>query len=413
SNARTVIVRNLAAFEAAYGMGVNVAGVYSGALDDGGERIRLEDSTGATIVDFEYKDSWYGITDGGGFSLVRNSGATSEKDGWRASDMAGGLPGASDTSSLPIPGSVVINEVLAHSDDTDPDWIELHNTTGSAIDIGNWYLSDNDADLKKYKIAGGTMLPANGYLVFYQDTDFGSAGDPGSATQFALSETGETVYLSSGSGGTLTGYRDQEDFGASDTNIAFGRYEKSTGTFNFIAMASNTPGAANAGHKVWPIIIREFMYNPGTIDEEYIELDNRSGSTVTLDDGSGNAWKFTDGIEYYFPLGTTIPSGDFLIVAKDITAFNAAYSPPGGVPVLGPYSGALDNGGEKLEIGKPGDIDSNGVLQYVRIDRVVYDDVAPWPTTPDGGGKALKRTTLFAYGNDVANWNPVNPAPGS
>ncbi|MHC4890302.1 MAG: lamin tail domain-containing protein, partial [Planctomycetota bacterium] len=137
---------------------VDILSPYEGRLANGGERIRLEDAIGQTILDFEYKDGWRNITDGNGFSLniidPTNSDPNSwgEKDSWRASDYVGGSPGK-DTDILPNPGAVVINEVMAHSHGTAPDWIELYNTTGTAIDLSGWFLSDNDANLMKYRIA--------------------------------------------------------------------------------------------------------------------------------------------------------------------------------------------------------------------------------------------------------------------
>ncbi|MDH4239774.1 MAG: lamin tail domain-containing protein, partial [Phycisphaerae bacterium] len=65
-----VVVRNQSAFEAKYGTSVNMAGEYTGSLDNNGERIRLEDAIGRTVLDFKYKDDWFEITDGDGFSLT-------------------------------------------------------------------------------------------------------------------------------------------------------------------------------------------------------------------------------------------------------------------------------------------------------------------------------------------------------
>jgi hypothetical protein len=46
------------------------------------------------------------------------------------------------------------------------------------------------------------------------------------------------------------------------------------------------------------------------------------------------------------------------------------------------------------------------------IDRVVYGDVAPWPTNADGFGQSLQRWSFAAYGNDPANWSAAAPTPG-
>jgi hypothetical protein len=422
-----LVAKDLTAFAAQYSPqgSVAVLGPYAGALEasgslnDAGERIRLEDPTGATILDFDYKDGWYDITDGDGFSLtIRDpAGATSlwnTKDAWRPSAVVKGSPGTDDSGLIPDLGSVVINEVLAHSHDGAPDWIELYNTTGSPINIGGWFLSDNDSDVTKYEIASGTSIAAGGYIVLYEDQHFGNVADPGANALFALSENGETVYLSSGSGGQVTGDRDQEDFGASETDVAFGRHLKSTGAFNFVSMSTNTPGAANAAPKVGPVVITEIMYHPldPNADAEYIELQNISGGPVNLYDIEGNPWVFNDGVAYTFPPLTTLPAGGRLLVVRDLAAFAAQHTPPGGVPVLGPYTGALSNGGEKLELALPGDLNELGLRHYIRVDRVNYDDIAPWPTAPDGTGTSLTRRVTTDYGNDVANWESATPTPG-
>ncbi|MHC4642137.1 MAG: lamin tail domain-containing protein, partial [Planctomycetota bacterium] len=177
-------------------------------------------------------------------------GRWSRKDSWRASVYRNGTPGWDDSDILPNPGAVVINEVMSHSNEG-PDWIELHNTTDESINIGGWFLSDNNRDepnMMKYRIANGTMINDNSYLVFYQDTDFNNPSDPGCLVPFALSENGEKACLSShlDPNSMLTGYREVEDFGASATNVSLGRYFKSsTGNYNFVAMDSNTPGGGN------------------------------------------------------------------------------------------------------------------------------------------------------------------------
>ncbi|MHC4653710.1 MAG: FN3 associated domain-containing protein, partial [Planctomycetota bacterium] len=65
-----VVVKDQSAFEAKYGTSVNVAGWYIGSLANDGERIKLVDAVGWTILDFEYEDGWHPIADGDGFSLT-------------------------------------------------------------------------------------------------------------------------------------------------------------------------------------------------------------------------------------------------------------------------------------------------------------------------------------------------------
>ncbi len=358
-----------------------------------------------------------------------------DKNAWKPSTVAGGTPGADDTGTLPAPGSVVINEILSHSHMTAPDWIELRNTTDEPINIGGWFLSDSNADepnRMKYEIAADTILPRQGYAVFYEDLQFGNVNDLGCRIPFGLSEGGETVYLQSGAEGKLTGYSVEQAFDAAESGVAFGRYLKSTldGGVNFVAMSANTPNGDNAPPKVGPIVFTEIQYNPSPANtgDEYIELKNISGETVTLQDAVSTEtspgviqmetvpWRFTDGIDFVFPVNTRIPAGGLLIVAKNPVALKAYYGAaiPGTVQVLGPFAGgsSLSNGGEKVRLSRPGDQEFGHDRYWIRAEQVTYGDSSPWPMDADGKGKVLQRIEPTAYGNDASNWRAGDPTPG-
>lgn len=96
-----VVVANEAAFRAQYGSTPVVAGVYSGRLDNGGERLRLQLPApfSSGVLDFRYEDFWFPETDGVGRSLELADGAVSaaafaDRRSWRASPQPGGTPGA-------------------------------------------------------------------------------------------------------------------------------------------------------------------------------------------------------------------------------------------------------------------------------------------------------------------------------
>lgn len=429
-----LVVKDLDAFTAQYGADLLIAGEYSGSLSNSGERIKLEDAAGQTIHDFTFQDDWYDITDGEGFSLTIVNPANPDlsqwdsKTGWRPSVYLGGSPGWDDTGDNSTQGEVVINELLTHAHAEAPDWIELYNTTSTPVDIGGWFLSDSEADPMKYEIAAETTIDPYGYIVFFEDLHFGNPTDPGCHLPFALSENGETLYLNSGRNGLLTEYSDEETFGASETGVAFGRYRKSTDTYNFVAMSINTPGSANAYPKVGPIVISEIMYNPasGNQDEEYLELLNISDSYVILAEYDDEylvevPWRLTDdsnGINFDFPLDTMLAPDERLLVVKDRNIFDSAYPAiPNGVRILEWGAGRLNNAGEKIQLSKPGDQVEDKRF-YIRIDRVNYSDGShpsgedPWPVDADGFGPSLTRRAPEDYGNDPENWIAANPSPG-
>jgi hypothetical protein len=433
---RILLVENQIFFESTYGTGLPVAGVYTGALSNGGETITLRDSAGSLIQSFSFNDGWYDRTDGDGYSLTLRAPFSAdpalwaEKDSWKPSARWSGSPGVADPADVPNPGAVVINEVLAHSDTFPNDWIELYNTSNSDVNLGGWYLSDDLNARTKYRIEDPTILPAGGFLVFTQDENFGlAATDPGKQRAFALSENGDLVILSAklDSSGHHQGYFEQEDFGASDPEVPMGRYLKaSTGTFNFVAMSTETPGSANASPKVGPVVISEIHYHPDwpstnvylNEDYEYIRLTNISDQPVTLYDAAlSTPWKMDGAVDFVFPADTLpLAAGESLYLVKDLEAFQARFAGILADKIVGPFNGNLSNDGESLTLSKPGDMDPLNVQHFIRVDRVVYSDGRhpdaesdPWPTTADGEGNSLQRIHNDAYANDPANWTSDVP----
>ena len=324
---------------------------------------------------------------------------------------------------------IVINELLAHSHDVAPDWIELYNLSSLRVDLSGWTLSDAEDDLSKYRIPDGTAIEPNGYVVFYEDEHFGNPLDPNALSPFGLSENGEALYLHSAADSAFPDYLVSQTFGASETSVPFGRYRKSTGIYDFVFMSEPTPGAPNAYPLVGPIVINEIMYRPaGDDDAEYVELLNVSDGSVTLFDfASYEPWRFTDGsgIDFAFPsnVPVTLEPGQHLLLVRDLSEVQQAFNLPANAMILSWDSGKLSNSGERLQLLKPGDVDELGNRYWIEVDRVDYSDGAHgedledgldlWPPEADGLGFSLNRLSARRYGNDPANWQATIPTPGS
>jgi hypothetical protein len=417
--------RNATTFGARY-PGRILNGIYSGRLDNAGETITLLHALGTEIISVDYKDGgkWPIMADGFGFSLVpKNPNANPNPDSpfnWRGSTNPGGSPGEDDPA--PVVAGIVVNEALTHTDLPVMDFIELHNPTGADVNIGGWFLTDDGKTPMKFRIPDNTTIAAGGYVVF-TEADFNPT--PGTNGSFTLSSEGEEVYVVSADANTnLTGYSHGFSFGAAANGVSFGRHIISTGEERFVAQIVNTPGAANNGPLVGPVVIRDIMYHPPDLpngvdnsDEEYVELRNISGSTVVLFDPAHptNRWIVRGGIDFDLPPNTSLGAGQSLLVVNFsptnttlLAAFRAKYASFVGVPIFGPYSGKLDNSSDTISLRKPDSPGTNGV-PYIVVDEVDYKDSAPWPPSADGAGATLQRVNVAAYADDPANWIGVAP----
>jgi hypothetical protein len=411
-----VLVRNPAQFAAKY-PGVTVNGVYTGGLDNGGENLRLTAIAGGTVISMTYDDRtpWPVPPDGFGFSLVPiNPNSNPDPDrasNWRSSAQPGGSPGADDPAPSNVAG-IVINEALTATALAGTDRIELFNPTASPVNIGGWFLTDEPDTPKKYRIPDGTTIGPGAYAVF-DESQFNPT--PGATNSFSLRAEGDDVYLFSADGsGNLSGYSHGFSFGAAAQGVSFGRYVNSQGEEDFVAQLAGTFGANNAGPRIGPAVINEIMYHPAAGEDEFIEVRNISGAPLDLfDPGTPtNTWRI-NGLGFDFPTNVTLGSnGLLLVVPADPAVFRTKYLVPPTVPIVGPYAGQLQDSGERLELQRPGPLDTNSRVAYITVDMVRYNDKAPWPPAADGSGPSLQRKNALAYGNEPLNWEAALPTPG-
>jgi hypothetical protein len=150
------------------------------------------------------------------------------------------------------------------------------------------------------------------------------------------------------------------------------------------------------------LVISEIMYHPAedpiTQDEtlEFIELYNERPVSEEL----GN-WAFTNGIEYTFEPNTLLGPRQYLVIAYDPNAIKAAY---GITNVVGPFTGRLNNDGERIDLSNA----NGGIVLTLR-----YNDTDPWPTSPDGTGHSLVFTKLSGDPEEASCWSASTVIGGS
>ena len=157
------------------------------------------------------------------------------------------------------------------------------------------------------------------------------------------------------------------------------------------------------------VVINEINYNPmesGTDTTEFFELLNIGSVAVDL-----GGVDVSEGVTFTFPVGATLASGDFLVVAGDSAGFRNYYGENADYIWT---SGGLSNGGEDIEL-----VDSLGTL----IDYVDFEDGSSsyetdngWNPSTDGNGATYELMDPTADNNDGHNWRgwgTVGGTPGA
>ena len=234
-------------------------------------------------------------------------------------------------------GALVINEVMADpltgprdEDGELCDWVEIYNTTGAAVSLDNYALSDNESRPLKWRFPKGASIPAYGYYVVYcsgKDKVDSKSGAP--HTNFRLSAEQETVILADSRGHVV----DRVMIDNLPEDCSYGRNDEG----GLQVFQTATPGLPNnqQGFNQMDINLRAINPSGVYISEvmasndsiatypsggftDWIELYNASGETVDLS-GYGLSDRLTRGRKWQFPEGTRIGPGEYKVVLCDGT----------------------------------------------------------------------------------------------
>lgn len=141
----------------------------------------------------------------------------------------------------------------------------------------------------------------------------------------------------------------------------------------------------SAGDSV--VVFNEVMYQPADPDTiEWVEIHNQMAVDVELSNWS------LDGIAFTFPTNTIIAGGAYLVIASDPIALRTRTAQTN---ILGPFSGRLDNAGERLDL-----LNHN---QRV-MDSVRYGIDLPWPAGASGSGFTLAKRRPTLSSASEGNW---------
>ncbi|MBK8562502.1 MAG: lamin tail domain-containing protein [Saprospiraceae bacterium] len=180
--------------------------------------------------------------------------------------------------------NVVINEVMASNvayitDENGEyeDWIELYNNSGSSVNLGGWFLSDNPDNLDKWEFPTNTIIPAMGYIIIWADED--SSQGPLHAN-FKLSAMGEELLLINASGSTVQDIT----FGQQQADKGYARSPNGTGNFtikNPTFKANNDTGISAVGEEEREDSLTIFP-NPASGSEVFLRSNKQGKQFVEV-----------------------------------------------------------------------------------------------------------------------------------
>lgn len=206
----------------------------------------------------------------------------------------------SESDLIPPPSSTTglfINEVYS----SNPDWIELYNSTDAEIDLSDFTLQDDKGAAEEYKIPSGTTIAAKSYLVI----DMFSFG--------LSSSNGDVVKLFDQNGGVIN----EVTIPVMESGKSYGR--ETDGGAAWTKWDTPTKGRSNTSigeDDITPSAIRLFINEVVSSPSEgndWIELYNDSDTELNLEgiviyDGGGVSKGYT------FPAGVKISAKSLMVV---------------------------------------------------------------------------------------------------
>ena len=238
-----------------------------------GEDVVIANRAGRIIDSYSFKNqetdvSMARIPDGAG-EFQSNSqpspGYPNTGAGYSAFDAANRLP----------LGGVYISEFGGSTGSVASDWVELHNSTGSAVSLAGYGISNNPKNPAKWVFPDISIEPGE-YLLLYATGSADKAQKKNLKLNFCISSTGETLFFFDPNGKLI----DKLSAGRMRSGQSYGR----DGSDNRFYYAEPTPGAQNGKGYEGITQLPAFSVTPGIYD---------NAVTVAITAGEGETIRYT------------------------------------------------------------------------------------------------------------------------
>lgn len=238
-----------------------------------GEDVVIANRAGRIIDSYSFKNqetdvSMARIPDGAG-EFQSNSqpspGYPNTGAGYSAFDAANRLP----------LGGVYISEFGGSTGSVASDWVELHNSTGSAVSLAGYGLSNNPKNPAKWVFPDISIEPGE-YLLLYATGSADKAQKKNLKLNFCISSTGEALFFFDPNGKLI----DKLSAGRMKSGQSYGR----DGSDNRFYYAEPTPGAQNGKGYEGITQLPAFSVIPGIYD---------NAVTVAITAGEGETIRYT------------------------------------------------------------------------------------------------------------------------
>ena len=207
--------------------------------------------------------------------------------------------------ALPARGQVILNEVMAENvttlanEDEFPDWVELYNTSETAVDLSTWTLTDTLSNPAKYQFPAGTVIGPGEYLLVFCDE---STDLPGLHAGFALDGKGEAIAIYSPANPFAP--HDVVSFGLQVTDFSIGRIPEFTGAWRLNDPTPEEPNRETALSSSTNLFLNEWMADdPG--EDDWLELFNAGAQPAEI-----SGFVFTDDLGV--PANRALPNLSFI-----------------------------------------------------------------------------------------------------
>lgn len=201
ANQYLVVTKNNSKFSQRYPNVTNKIGDFGFGLSNSHDKIMLFDAALQLQYTMTYIDSagWPKGADGNGRTLELAS--ISANPNLASSWFDGCMFGSPGKAYQPCNPPIVFSEINYNSDTlmNSGDWVELHNRSGSPLNISGWRMRDSQDTIAPFVFPVVT-IPANGYLVVYRDQSMFEAIHPNVSNKvgpmmFGLGNGGEKIRL--------------------------------------------------------------------------------------------------------------------------------------------------------------------------------------------------------------------------